>query len=219
MTSAKTTGGVPATPDSPVTLDCLHGVGRARGHIAARRRPSCCETLIHTHAGAHQPRDRAHRRSPSRALRSGRRSVAIVVRSVACDQSSIGAVIRIRWSPPGKPGEWRSRSTRIARRRRLVRFLTTAEPTERGIANANRASSSSSGRTTSRIGPRPRRSPSARRRSKARRPESRPITPRGGRGPSGDGHAERRGRRGCSSGTGSRASWHACERWADTGAS
>ena len=142
-----------------------------------------------------------------------------MVRSVAYDQSSIGAVTRIRWSPPGNPDDVRSRSTNTARSRRFVRFLATAVPTERGIANAKRGSCVASDRTTSRIGPRPRREPSSRSREKARWPVSRPITPTSGRGPSGDENEERHGRLECSSGTGTRASWHVCGRWADRDAS
>ena len=142
-----------------------------------------------------------------------------MVCSVACDQSSIGAVTRIRWSPPGRPGGVWSRSARTARKRRFVRFLTTALPTERGIANAKRGCWVVSGRTTSRIGPRPRRVPSARSRANARWPASRSITRTSGRGPSDDENGGRHGRLGCSSVTGTRASWHACERWADRDAS
>lgn len=186
MTPAQAAGGVPATTNGAVSLEGFHGVGRARRHVAARRGPTGRNALIAPDPGAQQPRGRTHRRSPSRTLGSGRSSIAIVVRSLACDQSSIGAVTRMRWSPPGIPGETPSRSARTARTRRFVRFRTTAEPTERGMANATHASSVGSGRTTSRIGPRPRRSPSARSRAKARRPVSRSITPTIGRGPSGD---------------------------------
>ena len=138
---------------SAVELERFNGVEGTRRGVPARRRPAVSETLIRPHTSTHQTRDRAHRRSPSRALGSGRRSIAIVVWSVACDQSSIGAVTRIRWSPPGRPGGVPSRSIRTARRRRFVRFLTTAVPTVRGIVNAKRGRWLVSGRTTSRIGP------------------------------------------------------------------
>ena len=166
--------------DSAVELERFNGVEGTRRGVPARRRPAVSETLIRPHTSTHQTRDRAHRRSPSRALGSGRRSIAIVVCSVAYDQSSIGAVTRIRWSPPGRPGGVPSRSIRTARRRRFVRFLTTAVPTVRGIANAKRGRWLVSGRTTSRIGPRPRRVPSARSRANARWPASRSITPTSG---------------------------------------
>jgi hypothetical protein len=202
-----------------VTLECFNGVEGTRWRVSAGRRPAVSKSLIHPHTSTQQTRDRTHRRSPSRVLGSGRRSVAIVVCSVAGDQSSIGAVTRIRWSPPGRPGGVWSKSARTARKRRFARFLTTAFPTERGIANAKRGRLPVSGRTTSRIGPRPRRVPSAWSRANARWPVSRSITPTSGRGPSDDEHGERHGRLGCSSVTGTRASWHVCERWAGRDAS
>ena len=200
-------------------LERFNGVEGTRRGVPTRRRPAVSETLIHPHTSTQQTRNRTHRRSPSAALGLGRRSVAIVVCSVACDQSSIGAVTRIRWSSPGRPGGVWSRSARTARKRRFVRFLTTALPTERGIANAKRGCWVVSGRTTSRIGPRPRRVPSARSRANARWPASRSITRTSGRGPSDDENVGRHARLGCSSVTGTRASWHACERWADRDAS
>ena len=200
-------------------LECFNGVEGTRRRVSAGRRPTVSESLIHAHTSTQQPRDRTHRRSPSRAPGSGRRSVAIRLCSVVCDQLSIGAVIRIRWSPPGRPGGVRSKSTRIARKRRFVRFLTTALPTERGIANAKRGCWVASGRTTRRIDPRPRRVPSAWSRLNARWPTSRSITPTGGCGPSDDENGGRHGRLGCSSVTGTRAFWHACEHWADMDAS
>lgn len=187
-------------------LERFNGVEGTRRRVPARRRPAASKTLIHPHTSTQQTRGSTHRRSPSRVLGSGRRSVAIVVCSIACDQASIGAVTRIRWSPPGRPGGVRSKLTRTARRRRFVRFLTTALPTERGIANAKRGSWAASGRTTSRIGPRPRSVPSARSRANARWPASRSITPTSGRGPSGDENGGRHGRLGYSSVTGTRAS-------------
>ena len=211
VTPAQAAGGVPATSDGAVELERFNGVEGTRRGIPTRRRPAVSKALIHPHTTPQQTRDRTHRRSPSRALGSGRRSVAIVVCSVAYDQSSIGAVTRTRWSPPGRPGDVRSKSTRTARRRRFVRFLTTAVPTVRGIANAKRGCWVLSGRTTSRIGPRPRRVPSARSRANARWPASRSVTPTNGRGPSDDENGGRHGRLGCSSVTGTRASWHVCE--------
>ena len=200
-------------------LKRFNGVEGTRWRVSAGRRPAVSKPLIHPHTSTQQTRNRTHRRSPSTVLGSGRRSVAIVVCSVAWDQSSIGEVTRIRWSPPGRPGGVWFRSARTARKRRFVRFLTTALPTERGIANAKRGCWVVSGRTTSRIGPRPRRVPSARSRANARWPASRSITPTSGRGPSDDENGGRHGRLGCSSVTGTRASWHACERWADRDAS
>ena len=219
VTPGQAAGGVPATSNSAVELERFNGVEGTRRRVPARRRTAASKALIHPHTSAQQTRDRTHRRSPSRALESGRRSVAIVVCSIACDQSSIGAVTRIRWSPPGRPGGAWSKLTKTARKRRFVRFLTTALPTERGIANAKRGFCAVSGRTTSRIGPRPRRVPSAWSRANAQWPASRSITPTTGRGPSGDENGGRHGRLGCSSVTGTRASWHVCEHWADTGAS
>ena len=200
-------------------LERFNGVEGTRWRVSAGRRPAVSKPLIYPHTSTQQARNRTHRRSPSAVLGSGRRSVAIVVCSVACDQSSIGAVTRIRWSPPGRPGGVWSRSARTARKRRFIRFLTTALPTERGIANAKRGCWVVSGRTTSRIGPRPRRVPSARSWANARWPASRSITPTSGCGPSDDENGGRHGRLGCSSVTGTRAFWHACEHWADRDAS
>ena len=140
------------------TMACI---GRATAD-----RQQAADTSAHQHATGAQPDSSTI--SVGSAWIGERRSVAIVVCSVACDQSSIGAVTRIRWSPPGRPGGVWSRSARTARKRRFIRFLTTALPTERGIANAKRGCSVVSGRTTSRIGPRPRRVPSARSRANAR---------------------------------------------------
>ncbi len=219
VTPAEAAGGVPATSDSAVELERFNGVEGTRRRVSAVRRPTVSKSLIHPHTSTQQTRNRTHRRSPSRALGLGRRSVAIMVLSVACDQLSIGAVTRIRWSPPGRPGGVWSKSTRIARKRRFVRFLTTALPTERGIANAKRGCFEVSGRTTRRIEPRPRRVPSARSRANERWLESRPITPTSGCGPSDDENGGRHGRLECSSVTETRASSHVCEHWADRDAS
>jgi len=125
-----------------------------------------------------------------------------------------------RWSPPGRPtGSDASMASRTARIRRLVRLRTTAFPTLRGIANANRGGASGSSRVTSRRGPRPVRVPSVRKRRNDRWVESREITPTSGPAPSGDEHAPRPGRLAYSSVIGIRVSWPACERLADMGAS
>lgn len=103
--------------------------------------------------------------------------------------------------------------------RRFVRFLTTAGPTVRCIANATRGERSGSGRNSSRSGPRPARRPSALRRSKAARPESPTITPPTGPDPSGDATGSPLGHHACSCGPGIRACGAACARSADMDAS
>ena len=195
----------PSALHRTVALEGVECVVRTAGDITTGRGPAREHALIRPHGPVKDASRGGHRRT------RGRRRSIMVVRSRACDQSSSGAVTRIRRSPGGgRSSVSRSRSLSIAWIRRRIRFRTTAPPTSREIANATREIGSESGRYCNRNGPRPALTPSERRRSRERRPESPTITRPIGPDPSGDELGSRLARRGYSCGCGTRASCVAC---------
>ena len=118
------------------------------------------------------------------------------------------------------PGGQRHLVRTATRRRRRTRLRTTAGPTARPIANATRGGEADgSGRKVHQSTPARARRPSAASRRKTSRSRMRQIKPTGGGGPCRGGPSARPGRHGCSSGDGSRASWHGVGCWVGTCAS
>lgn len=100
MATAESACGVPAASNCAVALKGFNCVHRTRRRIATRRRTSVRKPLIEVHPRPEQTRAKAHRwplRGSALAMpaESCIRS-AIVLRSLACDQSVIGAVTRMR---------------------------------------------------------------------------------------------------------------------------
>lgn len=98
MTTAKSFRGEPAAAGCTVALQSLECICGARGHVPAGRDTPGEESLIATHTRREKARDGTHQRvSEVKAARdSGFIRVVMVRRSVVCDQSSRGAVTRIR---------------------------------------------------------------------------------------------------------------------------
>jgi hypothetical protein len=131
------------------------------------------------------------------------------------DRNAASGRAPIRNSPGGSvPAD--DAASNMARNRRRTRLRTTAGPSARPRANATRGGVELPGgsrmnvhhRTPARV-----RCPSAARRANARRSRMRQIKPTDGDGPWRGATSTRRGRPGCSSGDGNRASWHGVGCW------
>ena len=126
---------------------------------------------------------------------------------------------QVRTRDEGRVGAGRQRREGRAARRRM-RLRTTAEPARRVMANATRGAPTGrsgpvwSGTYTTDTGPRRARRPCWRRTTNVARSRMRRIRPTAGRDPCGGGPARWRGPPAWTCGAGSRASSHACGRWA-----
>ncbi len=135
--------------------------------------------------------------------------------SSARDRDAAIGLAPNRYSPGGSsPAD--EASCRMARNCRRTRLRTTAGPSARPRANATRGGVELPGGSSTYVHhrtPARARRPSAVRRANARRSRMRQIKPTDGDGPWRGATSARRARPGCSSGDGSRASWHGDGCW------
>lgn len=191
----------PETTERAVFLQRLDRVGAAGGSESAGRGAAVVGTLI--------PQDQANQEG--RRLRSCARSNW----SSTYDRAAATGWAPIRYIPGGKvPAD--DAACSMTRNCRRTRLRTTAGPSARPRANATRGGVVMPGgsrmnvhhRTPARV-----RCPSAAKRANARRSRMRQIKPTDACGPWRDVTSARPVRRECSSGRGSRASWHGDGCW------
>jgi hypothetical protein len=183
-----------------VLLERLVGVVGTGGIEATRRRSAGERTLIRL-----DPRKGPTLRPGHRAAISWRRTLSISDDTVASSSTNVCSQAGTRAPTRYRPGGT-SHSDKTARRRRRSRFLDTAEPTARPMANATCGGTRSGSRTNEHHSGSVRtRTPSRRRRTKASRSRTRSIKPKVGPGPWPGGTSARRDRRGCSCAHGNRA--------------
>lgn len=177
-------------------LESLDGVGAARGGEPAGRRTAVDGLLI--------PDDEADQWG-SRSSRRCRSNCSSPYDRLA----AVGSAPN-RYSPAGSCSA-DDAAANMARSCRRTRLRTTAGPSARPSANATRGGVEVSRGSRTNVhhrSPARARCPSACRRANARRSRMRQIKPTDGDGPWRDATSARRGRRGCSCGRESRASWH-----------
>lgn len=201
-----------------VRLDRLERVRRAGGREATGRRAAVDRSLVPDDGAHHAGGTASGRRAEvaaevaaegAAARRTTERTSASRSRcsSVEVDPAASGRA-PIRYQPDGSV-DVGGRAASRARSRRRTWLRTTAGPTARPIANATRGGDADgSGRKVHHSTPARVRSPSRDRRAKTLRSRMRQIKPTACAGPWRGEPSTRRGRRGCSSGHGSRACGH-----------
>jgi len=176
-------------------LQCLERVRGAGRCEPARGGAAFCGTLIPHHQA---DQEGSRRRSCDRSNSSSRN-----------DRDAALGCAPIRYIPAGSvPSD--DAACSMTRKRLRIRLRTTAGPSARPRANATRGGVVMPGGSSMYVHhrtPARARWPSAAKRANARRSRMRQIKPTDGAGPWRDVTSARHGRRGCSSGGGSRASW------------
>jgi hypothetical protein len=189
-----------ATPPA-VDLEGLDGVRAARGREATGGRASLyCLLIADDQANQEGRRSRSDCRSNCSSTR---------------DRDTTMGLAPNRYVPGGRrPAD--DASCSMARSCRRTRLRTTAGPSARPRANATRGGVVMPGGSRTYVHhrtPARARCPSAVRRVNSRRSRMRQIKPTACGGPCRAATSERRGRRGCSSADGNRASWHGGGCW------
>lgn len=212
----------PRPAGGAVDLEGFVGIARTGRIEATRRRPAGERSLVGLDPAQCPTLHGRRRHGPLLVRRAGghvvdarRRSiVSNIDRSARSRSANVCSQARafapMRYSPGGT-----SDVANNARSRRRSRLRRTAVPTARPMAKATCGGIRSGSRTYEHhSGSARTRAPSRLMRTKASRSRTRSIKPTGERGPWRDGTSAPRGRHGCSSGHGTRASWLGGGCWA-----
>ena len=222
VAAADSADGEPGSSKCSMHLKSLHGVGRAGGLEATRRRPTRANLLVEHDAAPHHARREAHGASrPNRRASSAASSLFTSFLSSSGSRSNTSGPAETSSTPAGTEADSSpAKSATTARNRRRSRLRWTAPPTRLVIAYATRVPAApSSARKVSASGPRRTRIPRARNATKVRRSRTGRIKPTAWPDPSDGGSAARHGRPWWTSACGSHGSWPACGRWAERCAS